>query len=103
MKINNTTDSSTIDNVSVVVKVTEENDAPVAVSQDPNNVGAKFFVRVANKQAIDNVDGTGVVNPRTTAIVNWLLISAPGSAGTSPFGKKYLVGATAKGVRSHIS
>jgi hypothetical protein len=96
MKINNTTDSSTIDNVSVVVKVTEENGAPVAVSQDPNNVGAKFFVRVANKQAIDNVEGTGVVNPRTTAIVNWLLIPAPGSAGTSPFGKKYLVGATLK-------
>lgn len=94
MKINNTTDTSSIENVSVVVKVTEENGTPVLVSEDPNSVGAKFFIRVSGKQAISDVTGTGAVAPQTTAIINWLLIPAPGSAGANPSGKKYLVGAT---------
>lgn len=86
MKINNTTDSSVIENVSVVVKVTEENGTPVAVSEDPNNVGAKFFLRVASKQAISDVTGTGTVAAQTTAIIDWLLIPVPGSAGANPLG-----------------
>ena len=96
MRINNTTDNGLIEGVSVVVKVTEENGAPVAISEDPNAVGPKFFLRLASKQAISDVTGTGQVSPRTTAVINWLLIPAPGSAGTNPFGKKYLVGATLK-------
>ena len=96
MKINNTTDSSLIEDVSVVVKVTDELGAPVAITDDPNNTSAKFFIRVTNKENINNVDGSGVVNPASTAIINWLLIPAPGSAGENPLGKKYLVGATLK-------
>lgn len=96
MKINNSTDTGVIENVSVVVKVTEENGAPVAITDDPNNVGAKFYVRVSQKQNISNVDGSGTVNPASTAIIDWLIIPAPGSAGSSPLGKKYLVGATLK-------
>ncbi len=49
MKINNTTDSGVISNVSVVVKVMEENSTPVSVTEDPNASGAKFFIRVSNK------------------------------------------------------
>jgi hypothetical protein len=94
MKINNTTESSVIQNVSVVVRVTEENGAPVAISEDPNNVGARFFLRVASMQAISDVNGAGTVAAQTSAIINWLLIPAPGSAGANPLGKKYLVGAT---------
>jgi uncharacterized repeat protein (TIGR01451 family) len=96
MRINNTTDTSVIENVSVVVKVMDENGTPVVVTDNPNDLSAKFFVRLSNKQNISGVDGTGVVNPGTTSIINWLLIPAPGSAGTSPLGKKYLVGATLK-------
>jgi hypothetical protein len=44
MKINNTTDSGVISNVSVVVKVMEENGTPVPVTEDPNASGAKFFI-----------------------------------------------------------
>jgi hypothetical protein len=94
MKINNTTDNGVIENVKVVVKVTELDGTPVAVTEDPNAVGAKFFIRVSNKQNILAVDGTGKVNAATSAIIDWLLIPAPGSAGTSALGKKYLVGAT---------
>lgn len=96
MRINNTTDSGVIENVSVVVKVTDEQGTPVLVTDDPNNLSAKFFLRLSQKQNIADVDGTGTVNAKTTAVINWLLIPAPGSAGTNPLGKKYLVGATLK-------
>jgi hypothetical protein len=96
MKINNTTDSGVISNVSVVVKVMEENGTPVAVTEDPNASGAKFFIRVSNKQNISDVTGTGTISPATSAVINWMIIPAPGSAGLNPAGKKYLVGATLK-------
>lgn len=94
MKINNTTDTGVIENVSVEVKVTDENGTPVPITSDPNDLSAKFFIRISNKENISAVDGTGTVGPRTTSTINWLLIPAPGSAGESPAGKKYLVGAT---------
>lgn len=96
MKINNTTDSSVIENVSVVVKVADEAGSPVQVSDNPNDLAAKFFVRLSQKQNIADVEGTGSVAAKTTAVINWLLIPAPGSAGTTPLGKKYLIGATLK-------
>ncbi len=94
MRINNTTDSGLIENVSVVVKVTDKNGVPVAVTDNPNDLTAKFFIRLSGKQNISDVTGTGAVSPKTTASINWLLIPAPGSAGPNPAGKKYLVGAT---------
>lgn len=91
---NNTTTSDVIQNVGVVVKVTDELGAPVAVTNDPNNLSAKFYIRVANQQNINATDGSGAVNPACTAVVNWLLIPAPGAARASALGKKYYVGAT---------
>lgn len=96
MKINNTLDGSSLTDVSVQVKITDEQGLPIAVSADPNNTSAKFFIRVSNKENIANVDGTGTVAPATTATINWLLVPAPGAAGTTPLGKKYLIGATLK-------
>lgn len=96
MKINNTTDSGAIENISVVIKVTDEAGTPVIVTDNPNDLSAKFYVRLSNKQNISDVNGTGAVAAKTTSTINWLLIPAPGSAGNSPFGKKYLVGATLK-------
>jgi hypothetical protein len=96
MKINNTTVDGVIQNVAIDVKVTDENGVPVAVTDNPNDTSAKFFIRVSSKQNITDITGAGSVNPQTSAIINWLLIPAPGSAGDNPFGKKYLVGATLK-------
>lgn len=93
MKINNTTDSGVVENVRVEVKVTEEDGTPVAITTDPNNLTAKFFIRLSGKQNISDVDGSGSVSAQSTAIMNWLLIPAPGAAGNNPLGKKYLVGA----------
>jgi hypothetical protein len=96
MKINNTTVDGVIQNVAIDVKVTDENGVPVAVTDNPNDTTAKFFIRVSSKENITDITGAGTVNPQTSAIINWLLIPAPGSAGDNPFGKKYLVGATLK-------
>lgn len=96
MKIHNTTDAGVIENVSVVVKVTDELGTPVPVSDNPNDTAARFFVRVSSLKDIGSVDGTGAVAAKTTGIANWLLIPAPASAGNTPAGKKYLVGATLK-------
>ena len=96
MKINNTTVDGVIQTSRWIVKVTDENGMPVAVSDNPNDTTAKFFMRVSSKQDISDITGTGTVNPQTSAIINWLLIPAPGSAGDNPFGMKYRVGATLK-------
>ena len=94
MKISNQLDSASLTDVGVVVKVTDELGVPVLVTDDPNNLSAKFFIRVSSKENIANVDGTGTVAASSTATIHWLLIPAPGSAGVSPLGKKYLIGAT---------
>ncbi len=96
MKINNTTDTGVIENVDIQVKVTDELGNPIKVTTDPNDLTAKFFLRVTNKQNIDNIGGMGTVNPNSTAAINWLLIPAPGAAADKPLGKKYLVGAKLK-------
>jgi len=94
MKIHNTTDTGVIENVSVVVKITDEAGTPIEATDSPNDLSAKFFLRLTTRQNISAVDGTGTVSPKTTSVIHWLLIPAPGSAGNSPAGKKYLVGAT---------
>src|SRR5688572_4833169 len=94
MRITNSLPTTSLTEVDVDVKVTDELGAPVEITTDPNNLNADFFIRVSSKQGIDNVDGAGQVAGSTTATINWLLIPAPGAAGTSPFGKRYLVGAT---------
>lgn len=96
MRINNTIDTDAIENVGVEIKVTDEAGVPVMISSDPNDLNAKFFVRISNRENISAVDGTGTVNPKTTSVINWLLIPAPGAAGANPLGKKYLIGATLK-------
>jgi len=94
MTINNALEGASLTDVSVTVKVTEENGTPVLITTDPADTSARFFVRLSSIQGISDVSGNGSVAPKTTAIANWLLIPAPGAAGTLPTGKKYLVGAT---------
>ncbi len=96
MKINNALDNAALTEVDITVRVTEENGTAVPISTNPDDLSAKFFIRVTNKQAIADISGNGVVDPSSTAVIDWLLIPAPGAAGNNPLGKKYLVGATLK-------
>lgn len=93
MKINNALDNLALENVKVVVNFADEAGNPVLASSDPSNTSAKFFIRVATKDKIDNVDGNGTVAPSTTAEIHWLIIPAPGAADDAPLGKIFMVGA----------
>ena len=94
LRIANSLPSTPLTHVEVQVKVTDENGVPVAVTTDPNDLDAKFYIRQSRTENIDNVSGTGEVPASATSVVNWLLIPAPGSAGDTSLGKRYLVGAT---------
>lgn len=96
MKINNALDNASLTDVDITVRVTEENGTAVPITTNPDDLSAKFFIRVTNKQAIADISGNGTVAPSSTAVIDWLLIPAPGAAGNNPAGKKYLIGATLK-------
>lgn len=105
MKITNSLPSTALTEISVQVNVTDEMGTPVTITTDPNDLTAKFFLRQTSKQNISDTDGSGEVAAQTTATANWLLIPAPGSAGDTPFGKRYLVGATLRyryGNETHV-
>lgn len=94
LRITNSLPTTSLTEISVEVKVTDEVGTPVTITEDPNDLTAKFFLRQTQRQNIDNTSGTGAVTGGATATVNWMLIPAPGAAGATPFGKRYLVGAT---------
>lgn len=105
MRITNSLPLTPLTEVDVEVRVTDEMGTPVAVTEDPNDLTAKFFIRQTQKQNISDTNGTGEVAGGTTATINWMLIPAPGAAGETPFGKKYLVGATLRyrfGAETHV-
>ena len=90
MRITNSLPATALTQVEVQVRVTDENGTPATVTTDPNDLTAQFFIR----QTHDDTAGDGQVAANSTAVLNWLLIPAPGSAGNTPSGKRYLVGAT---------
>jgi len=94
MKITNTLDTLSIDDVSVDVSFADEDGNTVLASSDPNNTDASFFIRIDSIDGISNVSGTGSVAPATEAEIHWLIIPAPGAAGNLPDGKVFFVGAT---------
>lgn len=105
MRITNTLPSTALERVHVDVWVTDEAGQPVTITTDPNNLSAAFFLRQTRTENIANTDGTGQVAASTTAVANWMLIPAPGAAGNTPMGKRYLVGATLRyrfGTEDHV-
>ena len=90
MRITNSLPATALTQVEVQVWVTDENGIPAAITTDPNDLTAQFFIR----QTHNDTAGDGQVAANSTAVLNWLLIPAPGSAGNTPMGKRYLVGAT---------
>ena len=94
MALSNQTDTQSLEQVSITLSVTDEFGAPVAITNDPDDSNARFFVREDALNGIAAVDGNGVVAPNTVADIQWLIIPAPGSGGTLPGGKRYFVGAT---------
>ena len=94
MKISNTLEDASLSEVDITVHVTEENGTPVLITTHPEDLSAKFYIRLSHQENIADISGNGIVAPNSTATINWLLVPAPGAAGDTPFGKKYLIGAT---------
>ncbi|MHB8894636.1 MAG: calcium-binding protein, partial [Candidatus Geothermincolia bacterium] len=94
MQIANGLPSDAVENVRVVVRVTDSAGNPVAITADPDNTTATFFVREDSMTGIGAVDGTGTVAASTTADIHWLLIPARGASNGNVNGTAYDVGAT---------
>jgi hypothetical protein len=94
MRINNGLSHITLKNVNVDVSFADEEGNPVLASSDPDNTDALFFIRLDSMENIADVDGSGTVNPSTSADIHWLIIPAPGSSNGLVQGTLYFVGAT---------
>jgi hypothetical protein len=94
MKINNGLTSTSLDNVSINVNFQDEAGNSIKATSDPNDTTASFFLRVDTMTGINNVSGSGVVAPATTAEIHWLIIPTPGAGGVIPSGKLYYIGAS---------
>lgn len=94
MRITNGLDTSAIENVGAVLHFEDDKGNVVIATSDPNNTSASFFARIDSLSGINAIDGSGQVNPKTTADIHWLIIPAQGTGGTEPGGKLYYIGAT---------
>lgn len=92
MRINNGLDDLPLEDVDISVIFEDEEGNAVEATSDPNNTTASFYIRVAAMDQINSIDGSGVVAPTQTAVINWLIIPVPGAA-TEPTGSVYFVGA----------
>ncbi|MCK5358174.1 MAG: hypothetical protein KAJ48_07245, partial [Elusimicrobiales bacterium] len=50
-----------------------------------------FFVKISSKEGIGAIDGTGIVQPASTATVHWLIIPSTGAGGANSLGLRYSV------------
>ena len=55
------------------------------------NADNLFFVKISSKEAISAVDGTGTIQPASTATVHWLIIPSTGAGGANPLGITYSI------------
>jgi len=94
MRISNGFSHITLEDVNVEVSFSDEEGTSVYASSDPDNTDALFFIRLDSLEYIDNVTGTGVVEPLATADIHWLIIPAPGASNGIPQGALYYVGAS---------
>ena len=75
-------------------KLTDKNIEDVRVELkvfDINNSDAsdKFFIKQASLSNITDINGTGTINPSTTATVHWTCIPKTGAGGDTPYGEFY--------------
>lgn len=94
LRIGNGLDQLALENVGVEVLFQDAGGAAVRASSDPSDSSARFFIRLDSLENINRVDGGGVVPPRTTADVHWLIIPAPGASLGEQQGTLYAIGAT---------
>lgn len=93
LRIRNGLATASVEDVSVDVLFSDLEGNPVLASSDPNNTSALFFIRLDSLDGIGALDGTGAVEPETTASIRWVIIPSANAGGNSPVGVMYMVGA----------
>ncbi|MFH1155319.1 MAG: chitobiase/beta-hexosaminidase C-terminal domain-containing protein [Pseudomonadota bacterium] len=94
MIISNDLTHLAIEDVSIEVWFADDEGNLVHASSDPDDLDALFFIRVDSMDTIDNISGSGIVAPETSADIHWLIIPAPGASNGLEQGTRYSVGAT---------
>ena len=94
MRINNGLSHITLESVRIDVSFSDENGNSIQATSDPDNTNAIFFIRLDSMTGIGAVDGTGTVQPSSSADVHWLIIPAPGASNGLIQGTLYYIGAT---------
>lgn len=94
MQINNALEDQALTEVKVDVEFLDANGDEVLASSDSNHTTAKFFIRIANLEGIDDVSGSGELAAASSATARWLIVPAPGASEGNATGTLYYVSAT---------
>ena len=94
MRIHNGFDDLAIQDIGVEVLSTDRDGQTVLASYEPNHPSALFFIRTDTMTGTTGgVEGSGYIDPQTTADLPWLIIPVPGAGGQLSSGTLYYVGA----------
>lgn len=100
MRITNSLDSMSLENVSVSVNFADENGNPVVATSNTAASDAAFFIRIDDTRDITGLqlgaDGfveQGIIAPRQVGELRWLIIPTASAAAQRKDGKLYFVGA----------
>lgn len=80
MVINNGLTDSKLENIRIELLFNDKNNQPVTVTDNSNDVDAKFFYRINSLSGINSIDGNGEIKTKTDAEIHWLIIPAFGAA-----------------------
>ncbi|ACE85711.1 LamG-like jellyroll fold domain-containing protein [Cellvibrio japonicus] len=100
MRITNSLDTFSLENVSVKVIFSDSDGNPVVATSNTSASGAAFFIRVDDTQDVTGLqqgaDGyvhSGSIAPQKVGEMRWLIIPTANAAGQTKDGKLYFVGA----------
>ena len=74
--------------------LTFEKEIEGGVMEDASDL---FFVQPPKISGVTSIDGTGIISPGQTAMVEWFIIPKLATGGTTPDGLRYEVGASLSG------
>lgn len=103
MRITNSLDTFSLDNVSVKVIFTDAEGNPVIATSNTASSNAAFFIRIDNTRDVSGLqtgaDGFvqhGSIAPKKVGELHWLIIPTANAAGQTKDGKLFFVGAELK-------
>ncbi|MFT0213960.1 SdrD B-like domain-containing protein [Pseudomonas sp. F1_0610] len=94
MIISNGLSTANIKDVAIDLHFLDKNEQPVKVTQNPNDLTAKFFYKVDQLKGIQDITGQGEIPTKTIAEIHWLIIPSKNAVGQTD--ELYYVGATVR-------